>query len=231
MTRISIIQGHPDPAGNHLCNALGDAYAHGAKAAGHAVNIIDVAHLDFPLLRSQKDWHDGEGATPPGLSEAQKSCLEADHFVFIYPLWLGTMPALLKGFLEQVFRPGIAMSYGEGFPKALLKGKSARIVISMGMPALAYRYYFMAHSLKNLQRNILGFVGIKPIRSTVFGMVEQVSDQKRQSWLDKMRELGRDQNRKRYRDDQQDRECNVGYPPGNRMLKQGRKCRAEKQPA
>ncbi|MEX3008619.1 NAD(P)H-dependent oxidoreductase [Hoeflea sp. TYP-13] len=192
MTKIAIIQGHPDPGGNRLCHALGHAYAEGAREAGHDVTAIEIGKLEFPLLRSQDDWHAGESSTPPGLLDAQQACLSADHFVFIYPLWLGTMPALLKGFLEQVFRPGIALSYGDGFPKALLKGKSARIVITMGMPALAYRYYFMAHSLKNLQRNILGFVGIKPIRSILFGMVEQASDKKRQSWLDKMRALGRE---------------------------------------
>ncbi len=192
MARITIIQGHPDPGGNRLCHALGDAYAEGARDAGHTVSILPVGQLDFPLLRSQSDWNAGADSTPQSLLEAQKTCVETDHFVVIYPLWLGTMPALLKGFLEQVFRPGVALSYGEGFPKALMKGKSARIVVTMGMPALAYRYYFMAHSLKNLQRNILGFVGIKPIRSTLFGMVEQASEAKRQSWFDKMRALGRE---------------------------------------
>lgn len=192
MTRIVIIQGHPDPAGNHLCHALGESYAKGAEDAGHEVSTINVAQLEFPLLRNQDDWQLGVEGTPPGLVDTQQTCMAADHFVVIYPLWLGTMPALLKGFLEQVFRPGIALDYGGGFPKGLMKGKSARIVITMGMPALAYRYYFRAHSLKNLQRNILGFVGIAPINSTLFGMVEAVSDKKRQAWLDRMQELGRE---------------------------------------
>ncbi|MDA4844135.1 NAD(P)H-dependent oxidoreductase [Hoeflea poritis] len=191
MAKIAIIQGHPDPAENRLCHALGEAYADGARDAGHAVTTIAVGQLQFPLLRSQAEWDTGADGTPEGLRDAQGNCLEADHLVIIYPLWLGTMPALLKGFLEQVLRPGVVMSQGEGFPKAQLKGKSARIVVTMGMPALAYRYYFMAHSLKSLQRNILGFVGIKPIRSTLFGMVEQASDAKRQAWFDKMRKLGR----------------------------------------
>lgn len=191
MAKIALIQGHPDPAGNRLCHALEEAYVNGARDAGHSVAIIAVGELEFPLLRSQTEWNAGADGTPEGLLNAQRTCLEADHFVIIYPLWLGTMPALLKGFLEQAFRPGVVMSEGEGFPKAQLKGKSARIVVTMGMPALAYRYFFMAHSLKNLQRNILGFVGIKPIRSTLFGMVEQASDARRQAWLDKMRALGR----------------------------------------
>ncbi|MEM6462816.1 MAG: NAD(P)H-dependent oxidoreductase [Pseudomonadota bacterium] len=192
MTRIAVIQGHPDSVANHLCHALADAYAQGASAAGHEVDIVAVASLEFPLLRSKDDWLRGEEATPSGLREAQKICTAADHLVLIYPLWLGTMPALLKGFLEQVFRPGVALGDGRGFPVGLLKGKSARVVVTMGMPALAYRYYFMAHSLKNLQRNILGFAGIKPIRTTIFGLVENVSEKRSQKWMHTMRTIGSD---------------------------------------
>ena len=190
MKQIAIIQGHPDPAGGHLCHALADAYGDGARAAGHSVTIIDVAHIDFPLLRSQQDWDAGRSATPPGLLAAQDSCIAADHLGLIYPLWCGTMPALLKGFIEQVFRPGVVPSQDKSLPRGLMKGKSARIIVTMGMPVLAYRWYFGAHSLKNLQRNILGMVGIKPARSSLFGMVENANDKKRKQWFDLMRTLG-----------------------------------------
>jgi putative NADPH-quinone reductase len=72
----------------------------------------------------------------------------------------------------------------------LFRGKSARVVVTMGMPALAYRWYFGAHSLKSLERNILKFVGMKPVRDTVFGMVEDASDDRRRRWLDRMRRFG-----------------------------------------
>lgn len=190
MSSIAIIQGHPDNTKPHLCHALADAYAEGAQAGGHTVARIEVAELEFPLLRSQDDWQAGKEATPPGLQKAQDACTSADHIVLIYPLWLGTLPALLKGFLEQVFRPGVALSDGDGFPRGLMQGKSARVVVTMGMPALAYRFYFGAHSLKSLQRNILGFVGISPIRNTVLGMVENVNEKRRDIWLQKMLKLG-----------------------------------------
>jgi len=51
--RITIIEGHPDPAGNRFCHALAEAYAQGARAAGLEVRRIDVARLGFPLLRTQ----------------------------------------------------------------------------------------------------------------------------------------------------------------------------------
>ena len=56
--------------------------------------------------------------------------------------------------------------------KRLLTGKTARIVVTMGMPAFVYRWYFGGHSLKSLERNILRFVGIRPVRESLIGMVE-----------------------------------------------------------
>lgn len=189
--RIAIIQGHPDRAGNHLCHALGEAYAEGARRGGHEVEKIEVAELEFPLLRRKEEFD--SGAAPPALIAAQRAIGWADHLVLIYPLWLGSMPALLKGFLEQTLRPGFAFrieNKATGAWTKRLKGKSARIVVTMGMPALVYRWFFGAHSLKSLERNILGFCGIKPVRESLFGMAEEADAPKREKWLERMRELG-----------------------------------------
>ena len=187
---IAIIQGHPDPRGAHLGHALAQAYANGAKQAGHEVKAIDVGTLEFPLLRSKQDWD--TGAPPDAIRDAQRTIGEADHLVLFYPLWLGSMPALLKAFLEQVFRPQFAIvkpDTGQMWKK-LLTGKSARIVVTMGMPAFVYRWYFRAHSLKSLERNILGFSGVGPIKANLFGLIEASSDATREKWLAKMRALG-----------------------------------------
>lgn len=186
---ILVIQGHPDPAGGHLCHALADAYAQGAEGAGHRVLRVDVAKLDFPLLRSQDAFT--TSALPESLAEAGAALQKAEHVALFFPLWLGTMPALLKGFLEQLLRPGLAISYGEGgFPKGLLKGRSARVVATMGMPGFALRYWFLDAGLAVLKRNILALTGMGPIRTTRLGMVEAASPARREGWLDQMRALG-----------------------------------------
>lgn len=190
MASILIIQGHPDAAGGHLCHALADAYAAGAKEAGHEVRCIDVGKLRFDLMRSAEEFR--STVVPPDIASAQNDFLHAEHVLLIYPLWLGTMPALLKGFLEQVLRPGFAFDYtGGGGARQRLRGRSARVVITMGMPALIYRFYFGAHSLKSLERNILKFVGIRPIHETLFGGVETASPEGRASWIARMQDLGR----------------------------------------
>jgi putative NADPH-quinone reductase len=189
--RILLIQGHPDPQGGHLAQALAAAYADGALAAGHEIRQVDVATLDFPLLRSQHDWE--HGALPAGLRQAQDDIGWAEHLVLFFPLWLGDMPALLKGFLEQVARPGFAFRRQEGsasFGEKGLKGRSARVVVTMGMPALVYRWFFRAHSVKSLERNILGFVGIAPVHETLVGMVGNLQAADARKWTERLRRLG-----------------------------------------
>jgi putative NADPH-quinone reductase len=189
--RILLIQGHPDAGHAHLCDVLEDAYAQGAREAGHEVRGIVIASLDFPLLRSQHEWE--EGALPPGLKQAQEDIQWAQHLVIVFPLWLGDMPALLKGFLEQVARPGFAFRPNEKTPMARkgLTGRSARIVVTMGMPAFVYRWFFMAHSIKSLERNILRFVGIAPVRHTLLGMTGNPATSKVAGWVHKLQQLGR----------------------------------------
>lgn len=189
MTRILVIQGHPDTDTSHLCHALADSYAAGASAGGHDLRRIDIARLDFPLLRNAGEFKSGR--LPSDISFAQESFRWAEHIVLVYPLWLGTMPALLKAFLEQVLRPGFAFEYvTSAKTKKGLTGRSCRVVVTMGMPSLVYRWFFGAHSLKSLERNILKFVGISPVRESLFGMVEQASEARRRKWLDEMRGLG-----------------------------------------
>ena len=190
--RILIVQGHPDPAGGHLCHALAEAYREGALAAGHEVRLIDVARLDFPLLRTQAEWNDG--ALPAALQPSQASIAWAEHLVFVFPLWMGDMPALLKAYFEQVARPGFAFDKSKGGPlgQKALGGRSARIVVTMSMPALVYRWVFRAHSVRALERNILGFVGIAPIRETLVGQVDTLGRTGVARWLRTLRRLGAD---------------------------------------
>ena len=187
--RIAILQGHPDPAGGHFIHALAEAYERAARAAGHEVRRIDVARLGLPLLRNAQEWE--WRPTSEAVGTAQQTLAWCEHLVIAFPLWLGDMPAVLKGFFEQVLRPGFAIAGSRAgrLPKKLLAGKSARIVVTMGMPALFYRAYYRAHSVKSLKRSILEFCGIAPVRTTLSGMVEGSKDA-REGWVEKLGALG-----------------------------------------
>lgn len=66
--RILILQGHPDQSETHLCHALADHYRAGAEQKGHEIRQIDLASLEFPLIRSQKEWE--HSPLPDSLAEA-----------------------------------------------------------------------------------------------------------------------------------------------------------------
>ena len=191
MKRVVIIQGHPDPGTTmHFCHALAKEYARCAAEAGHEVRTIRVASLQFPLLRSAAEWEKGKPCA--AIEEAQRSIAWADHLVIVFPLWLGDMPALVKGFFEQALRPGFAIDKATPGKlwKKRLKGKSARIIVTMGMPAFFYRLYYRAHSVKSLKRNILDFCGISPVRTSLVGTVESDAMGHRETWLAKIAALG-----------------------------------------
>jgi len=192
VSRILLIHGHPDPVSQHLNRTLSQAYAEGATAAGHALRHTEVGALDFPVLRSAHSWN--QDPVPPALKPAQDDITWAQHVVIFFPLWQGDMPALLKAFLEQVARPGFAVGPGgaKPFGHKPLSGRSARVVVTMSMPALAYRWFYRAHSVKSLERNILGLMGFAPVHATLIGSVDGLGAAGVARWQTKLRKLGRD---------------------------------------
>lgn len=186
---ILIVQGHPDASKRHLGHALADAYAAGAEAGGHTARRIDIAHLAVRPLTTEEEFQHGK--PPPEIAAAQEAIHWAEHIVLVFPLWLGTVPALVKAFLEQVMRPDFAFAYTpNGMAKKLLGGRSARLIVTMGMPALLYRWYFLAHGVRGIERNILSFVGFDPVHTTFLGGVATASLATRTGWITKMTELG-----------------------------------------
>lgn len=187
MARIAIIVGHPRK--DTFCEQLGIAYQRGAKAGGHSAELFVTSHMNFdPVLR--------EGFVKiqplePDLAAAHDAILAADHLVLIFPLWLGDMPAIFKGFLERVLQPDLVEAAKEGKFLPILKRKSVRIIVTMGMPGPVFRWWFGAHVLKIMKRNMLGFLGAGPVRSTILGRIEDVTNETRQRWLDDAAALGR----------------------------------------
>ena len=187
---ICVIDGHPDPDPSRFIHAITDAYCDGATRAGFGVERIDVATLQpEPLLRN--DAFD-QPPQEPVLGEREK-LVRANHVMLAFPLWLGSMPAATRAFFEQAASGRFLIQEPEGdsrWPKKLMKGKSARIIVTMGMPAFIYRTIMGSSALKALEKGIFGISGFKPIRHTIFGGVNAVSDAKRQDWLEEVRQLG-----------------------------------------
>jgi putative NADPH-quinone reductase len=185
---ILVIDGHPDSAPTRYCHALAVAYAEGARAMGKPVRLLKLSDLMVEPLRNAQEF--SSAPNDAGLLSAREDIEWADHVVLVFPLWLGAMPARLRAFFEQAARGGFVAEVGAIGWKPHLRGKSARIIVTMGMPAFAYRLMFGGHGVKALERSILGFAGMGPIRETLFGAIEAVDDAERRRRIDHVRSLG-----------------------------------------
>lgn len=187
--RILVILGHP--VTDSFCGALSKSYIGGAQAAGNEVRFIALGDMAFnPVLRN---GYAIAQELEPDLAGARAMITWAQHIVFVYPVWWGAMPALLKGFIDRVFLPGFAFKYREGsqFLDRLLSGRSAHLLVTMDTPPWYFRWVYRMPGHNQMKRTILEFSGIKPVAITSFGPIKGSSQQKREGWLDQAKAHGR----------------------------------------
>jgi NAD(P)H dehydrogenase (quinone) len=185
---VLIILGHPDDTS--LNGALADAVAAGASQAGAQVRVLKLGALQFdPVLRQ---GYKGDQPLEPDLADAQKAILAADHLVWVFPVWWGGLPALLKGFIDRVFLPGFAFRYrrGSSLWDRLLTGRRATVLATMDFPGWYYRWLQHRPAYHQLRASILGFAGVKLTGWHSVGPVRPASEAQRKRWLEKAHKLG-----------------------------------------
>ena len=128
----------------------------------------------------------------PDLLEAQRQIHWAEHLVFVYPVWWGGVPALLKGSFDRTFLPGFPFKYRNRSPLSdkLLSGRTADLLVTLDTPPWYFRWIYGAPAHRQMVRTILGFCGIKTRRLTEFAPVRPSSEEQRQGWLRKADGLG-----------------------------------------
>jgi putative NADPH-quinone reductase len=186
--KILVILGQPQR--QSFGAALAQAYAEGARNSGAEVKELYLGDLKFDpagaMIRS----------SPPELEsdlvKAQDAIKWAEHLVFVYPIWWGTIPALLKGFIERVFLPGFAVNFRDNSPlwDRLLTGRSARLIVTLNTPSWIYRWVYGRPGHNTMKKTILEFCGVKPVRITEVGPVKNSTDARRQKWIAQVRALG-----------------------------------------
>ena len=186
--KILVILGHPQK--ESLCGALAAEYAAGAIAAGGEVRTLDLGDLAFdPIL-----WNGYKEIQPlePDLVKAQESIAWAEHLVFVYPNWWGSMPALMKGFFDRTLLPNFAFKYRQDSPMwdKLLANRTAQLLVTMDTPPWYYHWVFKMPGHEQMKRTILGFCGIKVVKITEFAIVKKSSLAQRQRWLAIAKKLG-----------------------------------------
>lgn len=188
MKNVLIIHGHP--VADTFVDKLTEQYVQGVKASGSLVEEIVLKDLSFDI--NFKEGYRGNQELEPDLLKAQKLISWADHLVFFYPNWWATYPALLKGFIDRTFLPGFAFKYNKGNSNSeqLLKGKTARLVVTMDSSVWYYYLIQKAPGHHSMRKAILHFCGIKPVRISSLGSMRSSSSKQRERWLKNMYKFG-----------------------------------------
>jgi NAD(P)H dehydrogenase (quinone) len=191
MKKILIINGHPDK--KSFCFALAESYKKGADTNGTECKLVNLIDLKFnPILAY---GYRKVSELEPDLLNVQKDILEANHIVLVYPNWWGTYPALLKGFIDRIFLPNFAFKYlkNSPLPAKLLKGKTARILVTMDTPKWYYWLINRSPGHNSMKKGILEFSGISPVKITSFAIIKSSTELKRKKWLNEVEQLGKEQ--------------------------------------
>ncbi|MFT7900494.1 NAD(P)H-dependent oxidoreductase [Tenacibaculum ascidiaceicola] len=189
MKKILIINGHPDKESFNY--ALSEAYKIGAKKSIAEIQEINIRELNFnPNLQF---GYRKRTELEPDLLEAQEKLKWADHLVLVYPIWWGSVPAIMKGFLDRVLLPGFAFNKRE---KSLwwdkcFTGKTARIICTLDQPAWYYKWFYKSPSHNAMKKLTLNYIGVKKVRITTIGPIRLSKEKFRAKWLKKVATLGK----------------------------------------
>ena len=187
--KILMINGHPDSESFNY--ALAAEYKKGALASGFDLEEINIGQLDFnPNLQY---GYRKRTELEPDLIDAQEKIKWADHIVWVYPVWWGSVPAIMKGFLDRVFLPGFAFKKREGsvWWDKYLTGRSTHLICTLDQPGWYYRLINGAPSHKAMKKLTMNFVGIKKVRTTTIAPLRLSSKEFREKWLRKVEQLGK----------------------------------------
>lgn len=185
---VLIINGHPKE--QSFNDALVKAYETGVLNTNASVEVLILRDLNFNL--SLKDAYEDQVHLEEDLKIAIEKILWCDHMVWVHPLWWSGFPALMKGFIDRAFLPGVTYKY-EGkslFPKQLLKGKTARIICTADSPSWYNTLFLSAPNTKQLKKGTLEFCGVKPVRTSFIGPIRNSTPAFREKWLQKITNLG-----------------------------------------
>lgn len=189
--RIFVLNGHPAEAS--LTGAMAASYANAAKEAGHDVRLTNLHDLQF-----DPDYGFGGYVNKKPLEPALEKVLQdiewSEHFVVAAPMWWGGLPAKLKGLFDRALLPGRAFDTRNttklGLPAPMLTGRTGRVLLLSDTPGFLFRIFYRSALIVQVRRQILEFVGIKPVKITQFAAASHPKDGAVEKWLKQVGKIG-----------------------------------------
>lgn len=114
--RVLIVHSHPDPDSYNA--SLRRTVVETLEASGHEVRVIDLYAEDFQPVLSRDGWraYEDETRNADGVEAHVAALRWAEGLIFVYPTWWYGLPAMLKGWLDRVWAPGVAFTLPKDGP-------------------------------------------------------------------------------------------------------------------
>lgn len=175
------------PVEGSFCSSMRDAAVDGLQQAGHHVDVIDLAALDFNPVMSRNEWdlyRTSKGEIPPGMEEHVALVKQAEILVFVYPTWWSTLPAQLKGWVERVMIYGVAYTLNSNnkVRPALTQVKHIYIFSTFGSPRW-YCTFIHDNGKRVLSRALRLSTGRARATSRALHSMDTQSNDRRQKFL------------------------------------------------
>jgi len=188
--KVTIVFNHPYEGS--YCNAILNAVIKGLQKANHEIDLIHLDKDNFNPVMTSADLKAFIDKKPidPKVIEYKQRLEQADHLVFIFPIWWELMPALTKGFIDKVIFPGVAYDYMNAsniLMKPLLTNiKSVTMITTMNTPCWLYWLLFGNAIKKAMLLGTFFKMGYKNCKWITFNKVKMVTQEKRTAWLTKL---------------------------------------------
>lgn len=187
--KISLILAHPDP--NSFNHAIAQTAVEALKTNGQKIFFHDLYQETFdPLLPAEEILKDAVLA--PDIQRHCEEIANADGIIIVHPNWWGQPPAILKGWVDRVIRPGVAYEFlegdsGEGVPRGLLKAQTALIYNTSNTEAQREKNIF-GDPLEMIWKNcVFSLCGVNNFHRRMFNVIVTSTAKQRKNWLDSVR--------------------------------------------
>lgn len=183
--QTAVIYAHPNP--NSFNGAILNQVIKALEDGKHSYDVIDLYKDRFdPVLLFDEKKRRSDMKRDPETAEYRRIVKNADHLIFIYPLWWGGMPAIMKGFIDRVFAAGEAYTYQGKLPKGLLKARMASVYYTADAPSWYLRFWRRDADWVTVKDVVLKFCGVRRVKRLLFAGVKDSSEEKRTQWLDRV---------------------------------------------
>ena len=187
--KVTVVFNHPYEGS--FCNAILESVKKGLQTAGHEIDVIHLDQDKFNPVMTKEDLlaFRNKKAIDPQSIDYIKRINEAEHLVFIFPIWWELMPALMKGFIDKVIFPGEWYDYtksGYGMYPLQKNMKGITVITTMNTPKIMYKFIYGNTIKKAFLKGTLKKTGYKNTKWISFNMVKASSTEKRNAWLQKI---------------------------------------------